>query len=69
MHFEGITAETLYKTTDYRYPEHERVICWNDPTLNIHWPLQRPPVLAAKDCAGTLLADADVYDSCQCFFD
>lgn len=29
------TAEFLYKTTDYWYPEHERSIVWNDTALNI----------------------------------
>ncbi len=44
------TAEFLYKTTDYWSPEHERVIKWNDATLNISWPFNGVlPVLAAKD--------------------
>ena len=54
-------AEFLYKTTDYWYPEHERTLLWNDPALGIAWPLAAPPVLAAKDAAGRLLADADTY--------
>ncbi len=54
-------AEFLYKTTDYWYPEHERTLLWNDPALGIAWPLAGPPVLAAKDAAGRLLADADTY--------
>jgi dTDP-4-dehydrorhamnose 3,5-epimerase len=54
-------AEFLYKTTDYWYPEHERTLLWNDPALGIAWPLSGPPVLAAKDAAGRLLADADLY--------
>lgn len=33
------TAEFLYKTTDYWYPEHEQSLAWNDPTLSITWPL------------------------------
>ena len=33
------TAEFLYKTTDYWYPEHERTLLWNDPALGIAWPL------------------------------
>ena len=54
-------ADFLYKTTDYWYPEHERTLRWNDPALAIDWPLDGPPVLAPKDAAGTLLADAAVY--------
>jgi dTDP-4-dehydrorhamnose 3,5-epimerase len=54
-------AEFLYKATDYWYPEHERTLLWNDPALRIDWPLRDAPTLAAKDAAGKLLADADVY--------
>jgi len=52
------SAEFLYKTTDYWYPEHERSLAWNDPTLNIGWPLPvgQAPLLAAKDAAAPLLA-------------
>jgi dTDP-4-dehydrorhamnose 3,5-epimerase len=54
-------AEFLYKTTDYWYPEHERTLLWNDPTLRIDWPLSGAPGLAAKDAAGRPLALADLY--------
>ncbi len=54
------SAEFLYKTTDYWYPEHERSIVWNDPALGIEWPIDGEPLLAAKDAAGKRLADADV---------
>jgi dTDP-4-dehydrorhamnose 3,5-epimerase len=46
------SAEFLYKTTDYWYPEHERSLLWNDPDLGIDWPLHlldSPPLLATKD--------------------
>ena len=33
------TAEVLYKTTNLYHPSGERSIVWNDPTLNITWPL------------------------------
>jgi len=55
-------AEFLYKATDYWYPQHERTLLWSDPVLAIDWPLEGLPTLAAKDAAGRLLADADVYD-------
>jgi dTDP-4-dehydrorhamnose 3,5-epimerase len=55
-------AEFLYKATDYWYPQHERTLLWSDPALAIDWPLEGLPTLAAKDAAGRLLADADVYD-------
>jgi dTDP-4-dehydrorhamnose 3,5-epimerase len=55
------SADFLYKTTDYWYPEHERTLLWNDPALGIEWPLAAPPLLNAKDAAGTPLARAEVY--------
>jgi dTDP-4-dehydrorhamnose 3,5-epimerase len=44
-------AVVIYKTTDYYYPEHERCLKWNDPTLNINWPLANAatPILSLKD--------------------
>ena len=56
------TADFLYKTTDYWFPEHERTLLWCDPALAIDWPLAGAPILAAKDAAGRLLSDADAYD-------
>jgi dTDP-4-dehydrorhamnose 3,5-epimerase len=57
------SAEFLYKTTDYWYPEHERSLLWNDPEVGIDWPMAEPPQLAAKDQAGKLLREADVFDA------
>ncbi|PYY89665.1 dTDP-4-dehydrorhamnose 3,5-epimerase [Pseudomonas sp. TKO26] len=54
-------AEFLYKTTDYYTPSAERSIRWDDPTLAIDWELTEPPQLSAKDQAGTLLAEAEVF--------
>lgn len=56
------SADFLYKTTDYWYPEHERTLLWNDPALGIDWELAGEPALAAKDAAGVPLAEADAYD-------
>jgi dTDP-4-dehydrorhamnose 3,5-epimerase len=55
-------AQFLYKTTDYWYPEFERCLLWNDPQVGIDWPIGSEPTLAAKDAAGRLLADADLFD-------
>ncbi|MFN7085197.1 MAG: dTDP-4-dehydrorhamnose 3,5-epimerase [Burkholderiales bacterium] len=54
-------AEFLYKTTDYWAPEFERCIIWNDPQLDIAWPLQGEPVLSAKDRRGVPLSEAEVF--------
>jgi dTDP-4-dehydrorhamnose 3,5-epimerase len=55
-------AEVLYKTTDYYAPTHERCLVWNDPSLQIAWPLQGvDPILSAKDQAGQTLETAEVF--------
>lgn len=55
------TASVFYKTTDYYYPQGERCIRWNDPTLAITWPLDDigEPLVSAKDAAGSRFDDAD----------
>jgi dTDP-4-dehydrorhamnose 3,5-epimerase len=55
------TADVLYKTTEYRYPEHERALAWNDPEIGIDWPLQVAPILATRDAAAPALAQAETY--------
>ena len=55
------SAQFLYKTTDYWYPEHERSLLWNDPAIGIDWPIDVQPLLAAKDAAASLLRDAEVF--------
>lgn len=55
------TAEFLYKTTEYYAPEHERCIAWNDPTIDINWPITAPPNLSMKDSAGLSIYDAEVF--------
>lgn len=55
-------AELYYKCTEYYAPEFDRSLLWNDPALNIQWPLNgEEPVLSAKDLAAKRLADAEVY--------
>jgi dTDP-4-dehydrorhamnose 3,5-epimerase len=55
------TAEVLYKTTDGYYPQGERCIRWDDPTLAIAWPLDGlTPSVSGKDAVGSLFADAEL---------
>ena len=55
------TAHVLYKTTDYRYPEHERILIWSDPSLNIEWPVSSNLIIGKKDLEGKFLKDLDVF--------
>lgn len=55
------TAEFLYKTTDYYAPQFERCIAWNDPDLKIDWQFDGAPALSAKDAAGKLFAQAEMF--------
>ena len=57
------SAEFIYKCTDYYAPEHEQCIVWNDPILNISWPIEESttPLLSEKDTAGHLWADAPYF--------
>jgi dTDP-4-dehydrorhamnose 3,5-epimerase len=56
-------AEVVYKATNFYAPEWERTILWNDPALNIDWPLSggQPPIVSDKDAQGKLLVDAEVF--------
>lgn len=54
-------AEFLYLATDYYAPEHERAIIWNDPDLNIDWPVQGQPSLSGKDQKAPSFKEAEVF--------
>jgi len=57
-------AEVEYKVTELYAPEWERTLLWNDPKINIKWPLKENhrPNLSTKDANGKLLADADLFE-------
>ena len=60
----SLQAEVLYKATDYYAPQWERTIVWNDPAINIQWPVQDGYlVLSPKDETGKLLSEAEVFES------
>jgi dTDP-4-dehydrorhamnose 3,5-epimerase len=52
-------AEVVYKMSEYRIPALERCIAWDDPQLDIAWPLTQAPVLSARDTQGVRFAEAD----------
>ncbi|WP_422731268.1 dTDP-4-dehydrorhamnose 3,5-epimerase [Leclercia pneumoniae] len=43
------SAEFVYKTTNYYHPESDRGIRWDDPSLNIAWPINGEVLLSEKD--------------------
>ena len=47
-------ADFCYKCTDFYFPEDEGGLIWNDPDVNIHWPIEQP-LLSAKDQANPCL--------------
>jgi dTDP-4-dehydrorhamnose 3,5-epimerase len=57
-------ADFLYKTSEYYQPSDERALAWNDPHVNVQWPLHElagPPALSAKDQAASRWASAELY--------
>lgn len=52
-------TQVIYKVDEYYSPEHDRGIAWNDPSLNIDWPVSNP-VLSDKDTRHPLLKDAEL---------
>jgi dTDP-4-dehydrorhamnose 3,5-epimerase len=48
-------AEIAYKCTDYYDPADELRIAWNDPVIDVEWPVTTP-ILSAKDRAAKSLA-------------
>lgn len=52
-------AEFVYKCTDYYHPQSECSILWNDPKINITWPINLEPILSDKDKRGKSMYDFD----------
>jgi len=57
-------AEIIYKATDYYDPESERTLLWNDPDINIAWPLLENKTLhlSQKDRNGNAFKQTDLFD-------
>ncbi|TOC18682.1 dTDP-4-dehydrorhamnose 3,5-epimerase family protein, partial [Vibrio parahaemolyticus] len=56
-------AEFVYKCTDFYNPSAEVSVKWDDPKINIDWPLVdgAAPRLSAKDEAGLTFEDAPKF--------
>lgn len=56
-------AKIIYRTTTHYTPENDRTILWNDPDINIQWPIKNMnPIMSQKDMNGKLLKDAECFD-------
>lgn len=57
------SADFIYKCTDFYAPHAEHSIRWDDPTLNIQWPIPvgESPKLSAKDANGVWFKDAELF--------
>lgn len=62
------SAEVHYKLTDYWYPTYERCIRFDDPDIDIKWPvvpyefpIALAPMLSDKDKQGVCLNDAELF--------
>lgn len=42
------SADVVYKFTCKYYPKNQKDIIWNDPDINIKWPIKKP-ILSKKD--------------------
>ena len=49
-------ADVEYKCSGYYVPSAEGTVAWNDPELNLPWPLKEP-VVSAKDAKGLSLEE------------
>lgn len=56
-------AEIAYKADQYYDPVTERAIRWDDPQLDIDWPLTGEPIVSAKDAKALSFASADKMGS------
>lgn len=60
------TAEFAYKCTNIYKPEAERGIIWNDPDININWPIDMDHlILSDRDKNNPRLKDADYNFTCK----
>ena len=57
-------ADVLYKVTEIYHAEWDRTLLWDDPEVEIDWPLidGNPPVLSPKDSRGANLRECELYE-------
>lgn len=55
-------AEFTYKCTDYYHPDSEVTLAYDDPALDIDWPIDGKPLLSEKDANGYQLSKAPLME-------
>ena len=56
------TAGFAYKVTNFYNPAGERTIVWNDPDLDIDWPIEaEEAIVSEKDAKGATFQTAEVF--------
>jgi dTDP-4-dehydrorhamnose 3,5-epimerase len=56
------TADVTYRMTNYRYPEDERVLKYNDKTVKVNWPFGRTdPIVSKRDLEGSAFEDSPYF--------
>ncbi len=53
-------CDLLYKCTTTYDKAGDGNVAWNDPDLNVPWPLEGAPILSARDAAAPKLAELDL---------
>lgn len=57
-------ADFVYKCTNYYDPKSDRSLIWNDPTIDIKWPLPKNimPALSNKDAQALTFEQCEKYE-------
>lgn len=55
------TADIIYKTTNYWFPQYEICLDWSDADIGIQWPINNPK-LSDKDKKGIKIKDAILFE-------
>lgn len=55
-------AQVLYRATELWNAENDRAIRWDDPDLDVDWPLDGTPILSEKDSTSPPLREALLFD-------
>ena len=50
------TVDIIYKCTQKYYPDNQKRIIWNDPSIKIKWPIEKP-ILSKKDSSAATLKE------------